>query len=174
MIKINLVKTSLITVLVFIIAACTQAENTLSQAKRDLPFPVLFPEEMLEQWDVEETVYEDRLLVTTFHNEEEGRVELIQDQNIQGLDLEELRNYVLSNRSFTDQILEGNKVVEVEDFVGELAIFMEPTPTVQYTFVQKKDLFSEVNGNVPYYQVIGTDISQEELKRFISTLEAST
>ncbi|WP_280768777.1 hypothetical protein [Salipaludibacillus daqingensis] len=158
----------------FVVIACTQADATLSQAKRELPFPVLFPETMLENWTIEETIFEDNLLVTSFINNQDGRIELIQDQNIQGLDIEELRKHVISSEPTNDRIEQRQEVIEVYDFVGELAYFKEPTPTVQYTFVSKKDLFVDINGNVPNYQLIGKEISTEELRKFIYTLEVST
>lgn len=162
----------LILSVVFVFIACTHAEMTLSQAKRELSFPVLFPEAMLEDWSIEETIFEDNLLVTSFVNNDKGRIELIQDRNIQGLDIERLRNHVLSNYSSL-VIQEKQEVVEVYDFVGELTYFMEPIPIVQYTFVSKKDLFTEKNESVPNYQLIGKEVSTEELRKFINTLEAS-
>ncbi|PYZ93987.1 hypothetical protein CR194_00135 [Salipaludibacillus keqinensis] len=146
----------------------------MSQAKRELPFPVIFPENVLEDWAIEETIYEDRLLVTTFKNSEEGRIELVQDQNIQGLDVEQLRNYVLSNDTPNTEFTKIQEIMEVNDYVGELAYFMEPIPTVQFTFVSKNDLFADVNGNIPYYQLIGKEVSTEELRKFIYTLEVIT
>jgi len=158
---------------VFVFIACTHVDATLSQAKRELPFPVLFPEVVLEDWTIEKTIFEDNLLVTSFTNNENGRIELIQDQNIQGLDVEQLRNHVMSSKRLPVRIEEYQDVVEFNDFVGELTYFVEPIPTVQYTFVSKKDLFTEINGTIPNYQLIGKEVSTEEIRKFIYTLEAS-
>lgn len=172
--KLKLKKTTIFIIsIVFIFIACTHADATISQAKKELPFPVLFPEVVLENWSIEETIFEDNLLVTSFINKDKGRIELIQDENIQGLDVEELRNHVISDKSLVST-QEKQEVVEVYNFVGELKYFMEPTPIVQYTFVSKKDLFIKNNGSVPNYQLIGKEISTEELREFIKTLEAST
>ncbi|WP_416149062.1 hypothetical protein ACM26V_22895 [Salipaludibacillus sp. HK11] len=146
----------------------------MSQAKRELSFPILFPETILEDWTIEETIFEDRLLVTSFKNNDRGTIELIQDQNIQGLDEERLRNHLIFNESPTNLSQETEEIVEIYNYVGEMAYFMEPNPIVQFTFVVKNDLLAEVNDIVPNYQIIGKEISTDELRKFISTLEVST
>jgi hypothetical protein len=170
----GLLKNVMIVVLVVLLASCTQTDSTLTQAKQELPFPVLYPEEVPEGWAVDETIYEDRLLVIIFNNNQEGQIELVQDQNIQGLDVDELRNHVLSSVPVGNEFLVNHEVVEVGDYVGELAYFTDPISTLQYTFVQKNELFTENIGPIPYYQVIGKGVSSDELKEFIHTLEAST
>lgn len=156
-------------------AACTGEDAALSKAKEELPFPVLEPQDAPEGWTLDETIYEDRLLVTVFINENNGRIDLVQDQNIQGLNLEELRDFLLADEplNFTLNFNSGRDMLEVSDYVGELAYLMGPEPTIQYTFVQKADLFAEIDGDVPYYQLIGKNISTGEMKEFIYSLEAA-
>ncbi|UTR14120.1 DUF4245 domain-containing protein [Salipaludibacillus sp. LMS25] len=170
----GLLKNVMTILLVVLLASCVQTDSTLTQAREELPFPVLYPEEIPDGWAVNETIYEDRLLVIIFNNNQEGQIELVQDQNIQGLDVDELRSHVLSNVSVGSEFLLSHEVVEVGDYVGELAYFTDPISTLQYTFVEKNELFNESVGPIPYYQVIGKGVSSDELKEFIHTLEVST
>ncbi|MGJ9385637.1 hypothetical protein [Salipaludibacillus sp. CF4.18] len=160
--------------LIVIVVACSHAEATFSQAKKELPFPVLIPESDLDGWDMEETIYEDELLVSSFIGENNRQIDLIQDQNIQGLDIPSLREHLDLNMDFSGVRKPDTEVVEVSDYIGELSYFADPLPSIQYTFVDKKGLFEETNEKVPSYQVIGKEVSTEELILFVESLEASS
>ncbi|UTR09102.1 DUF4245 domain-containing protein [Evansella sp. LMS18] len=144
---------------------------TFNQAVRELPFPVLLPDDLPEGWEIAETVYDEELLVVSYDTGDGGRIELVQDQNIQGLELYTLRNYIISGSTSQDLIESGITIQEFSDFIGELISFDEPVPTIQYTFVKKKNLFGSLE-NIPVYQVIGKEATLGDIRKFTERLEA--
>ena len=161
----------LLPIMLFMLAGCTQSEVTFNQAARELPFPVLLPVNLPDDWGVVETVYEDDLLVISYDTGREGRIELVQDQNIKGMEFFTLRDYMISGITSQRLLEEGKSIHEFYGYVGELISFDEPVPTIQYTFVNKQNLFGALE-DVPVYQVIGKQASLEDLKKILEKLEA--
>ncbi|WP_167553267.1 hypothetical protein [Evansella clarkii] len=158
-------------VIFLLLTACSSSDMTFNQAVRELPFPVLLPDELPEGWEISETVYDEELLVVSYDTGDGGRIELVQDQNIQGLELYTLRNYIISGNTSQDLIESGITIQEFSDFIGELISFDEPVPTIQYTFVNKKNLFGSLE-NIPVYQVIGKEATLGDIRKITERLEA--
>ncbi|MDQ0257019.1 hypothetical protein J2S74_004464 [Evansella vedderi] len=155
--------------LLFLFSACTASDATLMQASRELPFPVLVPSNIPEEWEIAEIVYEDELLVISYLTENDHQVDLVQDRNIQGLNVAFLRDYMLTGTVNEQLYMEGIEIKEISTFLGELTFFQQPVPTVQYTFVKKQDLFGSLE-RVPVYQVIGKEASFEDIKIVVDSL----
>ncbi|UCZ54150.1 hypothetical protein LGQ02_05140 [Bacillus shivajii] len=163
---------SMVTLVLIVITACYSEDITFQQANNKLSFPLLQPVETLEGWTLDDSVYEDNLFVTSYIDEDENRIELIQDQNIQGLNIHTLRDFLL----FGETVIEESGEIEIREishYVGEMMMIPEPNDTIQFTFVQKEDLLGS-SENVPFYQVIGRGTSVYDVISFIEVLEVSS
>ncbi|PTL39028.1 hypothetical protein C6Y45_08605 [Alkalicoccus saliphilus] len=151
---------------------CGGTDATLSSADYELPFHVLQPESLSEEWAAKETIYDENLVILTYEHKEKGTIELIQDQQIQGLNKEELRLYMNEGAWPVSAKIDGNsQTLMIDDYVGEWSAFPEADQHLQYTFVRQFDLYAEPQQGMPYYQVIGRDVSSSDIINFVESLE---
>ncbi|WP_158235227.1 hypothetical protein, partial [Pseudomonas sp. 2822-15] len=119
--------------------------------------------------EVADTVFDDDLLVLSYETEAGRRVDLVQDLNIQGLDIFALQNFVIIEgmnavSHFTDESITG-----IGNFLGVLNRFEEPVAIVQYTFVNRDDLFN-TESDIPLYQAIGKQATEAEVRELVESL----
>ncbi|MBU9720855.1 MULTISPECIES: hypothetical protein [Bacillaceae] len=166
----KIIKYLMLSFVIVISIGCSKSDMTVYQAARELPFPVLLPDPLPEGWEINETVFDDDLLVLSYKTENDGRVDLVQDLNIQGLDILALQTHVIVEGLNTTSSFPDESYTEIGGFIGELNRFVEPVPIVQYTFVNKDDLFN-ANDNIPLYQAIGKQASEVEVRKLVESLE---
>lgn len=159
----------------FFLTACQQEEAELQEANEELPFHVLHPVELSEEWHVREVIYEDEIVIVIYEDENNGVIELIQDQHIQGLDHEVLRDFLRSGQwSREDAAYKFDQPFMINDFVGEWTLLDKEDSNIQYTFMRQFDLFQEPAAGASYYQVIGKDVPAEKLEDFVASLNEYT
>jgi hypothetical protein len=165
-------KKMLFLILFLTAGGCESTEATLSSADYELPFHVLQPESLAEDWTAKETIYDENLVILTYEHKEKGTIELIQDQQIQGLNKEKLRLYMNEGVWPASAKVDMNsQTLMIEDYVGEWSAFPEAERRLQYTFVRQFDLYAEPQKGMPYYQVIGRDVSSSDMINFVESLE---
>lgn len=154
-----------------LLVACTQTEATLNQAQRELPFDILISDPIPDDWELMESHFEDDLLVMIFESEEEdGQVEIVQDKNIQGLDLQHLREYVVGIDQTIKPDDEYEEIIEFDDFVGEISLVEGDEMTVQLTFVSQDDLTTATSFDIPIYQIVGKNVTADTVLQFAASL----
>lgn len=155
------------------VSACNHAEATLQEAQEEMPFQVLGPDTLSDEWRVGETHMEDTLVITTFiHEEDDSRyIELIQDPTIQGLQIELIRDFLIAEDQTVLQDEAERQMVETSQFVGEIKTEAEDDSDVQLTFVQKEDVYQSLTDDIPFYQASGKDVSVYELIDFVEDLD---
>lgn len=158
-------------ILLLFLTACQNSESTLMEANEELPFHVLKPVELSEEWKIQNIIYEDDMVITIYENEENGVIEFIQDQNIQGLDHLQLKDFMKDGERVGDQLTETPpQPMMIDDYIGEWAVLNDHQWDMQYTFLRQFDLFQEPVQGVSYYQVIGRDVPAEKIIEFVETL----
>ncbi|AOM83460.1 hypothetical protein BBEV_2102 [Salisediminibacterium beveridgei] len=157
-----------------LLVACTQTGATLNQAQRELPFDVLVADPVPDDWVLMESHFEDDLFIMIFESEEEeGQVEIVQDKNIQGLDLQHLREYVLGLDHTIAPDDQDDEIIEFDDFVGEISLVDGEELTVQLTFVKQDDLTTATSFDIPIYQIVGKNVTAETVLQFAASLTSS-
>ncbi|GEL09020.1 hypothetical protein [Salisediminibacterium halotolerans] len=163
----------LIVALLTALNACNHAEATLKEAKEEMPFPVIGPDPLAEEWQMGETHVEDALVITTFRHEEDDsrQIELIQDPTIQGLKIEMVRDFLIAEDQTILQDEAERQMIETSRYVGEVTFETRDDNDVQMTFVQKEDVYQSQTDDIPFYQVAGRDVSVHEMIDFVEDLD---
>lgn len=158
--------------IVIMLSACTQAEATLNQAQREMPFEVLMADPVPDDWSLAETHYEDDLLVMIYESDvHDGQVELVQDRNIQGLDLQILRDHMISRTPAVESEEREYQIMELDEYIGKMSLVVGEQSSVQYTFVNKEDLISSTSVDIPIYQIVGKDVESITVLAFAAVLK---
>lgn len=162
-----------ITVLMLImLAACTQAEATLNQAQREMPFEVLKADPIPDDWALSETHYEDDLLVMIYESDEyDGQVELVQDRNIQGLNMQVLRDHMISRTPAVESEETDYQIMELDEYIGKMSLVVGEQSSIQFTFVNKEDLITSTSVDIPIYQIVGKDVESITVLAFAAALK---
>ncbi|CAM3978565.1 hypothetical protein [Alkalicoccus chagannorensis] len=159
----------LIVGILLLLGGCAASEASFAEADRATPFRVIAPEELPGEWKLNEFIEEESLVIAEFSLESRGHLELIQDPYIQGLDDDLLRRYLTgAEQLYPSALPENEDIMRIDDFVGVWS--MLDTETTQFTFVRLNDLYEYTPKQMPRYQIIGSDIEEEEIKHFIKQL----
>lgn len=158
--------------MLLLLSACANDEAALSEADEGTNVSVLKPVQLNENWELQEVVQDDNLIVSVYEHAEKGTVELIQDQQIQGLDPAELRDY-LNDGNWTGDFHRpaDGMPLAIHEYVGEWTSLPDPEERVQYTFVRQFDLFQTPADGLSYYQVIGQNVSESDVIEFVEALD---
>ncbi|WP_444685016.1 hypothetical protein [Alkalicoccus luteus] len=158
--------------MLFILSACAGDESALDEADAGTNVSVLKPVQLNEDWELQQVVEDDNLIVSIYEHAEKGTVELIQDQQIQGLDPVELRDYLNDGNWAGDLNNPADGMpLAIHDYVGEWTSLSNPEERVQYTFVRQFDLFQTPAEGLSYYQVIGQNVSESDVIEFVEALD---
>lgn len=153
-----------------LLTACSDYKSVILRAVREDSFPILLPNDEVDGWTIDDAVYEEELLAIRFVKNENGYIDLIHDQEIKGLDVLSLRDYVMTEKQLPND--QNNEIFEIEGYVGEILFYEEPFPTIQFTFVRKQNLIGSID-KIPLYQVIAKNTSLQEFLTFMKALKVA-